>query len=456
MSLPSGYTRLEYIESTGTQYIDTGFKPNQDTRVVMDVTPLDVGGNQTGGFLFGSTYPVQQSGFEAYVFTGVMCAVYNGEQQTGTSAISAGTRLLVDFAKNVCTVTANNAEIFRASFTYGAFTSTVSLCLLCLPRQSKYFGICRLYSCKVYNSGVLVRDYIPAKNASGVVGLWDDANSVFCTNAGAGAFTSGPAYLGTHKTLINGTLYDVTGGKCLVGGIAYSIQKGRTLVDGTGYDIEFETYDSVFSNNTWAEIIKACHNNAVPETWAVGDSKEMTINGVSYQIDIIGKNHDTYTSGGTAPLTFQLHDCYAKAYPMNDSSTNQGGWTSCAMRQTHLPAILKLMPSEVQAGIREVNKLTSAGSQSSTINTTADKLFLLSEIELFSSARYSKSGEGTQYAYYKAGNSKIKNRSGSAANWWERSPYGRDSAYFCIVRSDGIANCNFASNTLGVAFGFCF
>lgn len=44
----------------------------------------------------------------------------------------------------------------------------------------------------------------------------------------------------THKTLINGTAYEVKGGKCLVNGVAYSIKKGRTLINGTGYDITFE------------------------------------------------------------------------------------------------------------------------------------------------------------------------------------------------------------------------
>ena len=141
---------------------------------------------------------------------------------------------------------------------------------------------------------------------------------------------------------------------------------------------------------------------------------------------------------------------------MNSSNTNSGGWTSCAMRQTHLPAILALMPTEVQNGIREVNKLTSAGSQSSTINTTADKLFLLSEIEIFGSTTYSKSGEGSQYAYYSAGNSKVKNLSGSASGWWERSPRGSNSTYFCRVDSGGDAGSNGASASPGVAFGFCF
>lgn len=211
-----------------------------------------------------------------------------------------------------------------------------------------------------------------------------------------------------------------------------------------------------FADNDWASIIAACHSGSVPSTWVVGNSKTMTINGVSYKIDIIGKNHDTYTAGGKAPLTFQLHDCYADTKQMNSSNTNRGGWTSCAMRQTHLPAILALMPTEVQNGIREVNKLTSAGNQSSTINTTADKLFLLSEIEIFGSVSYSKSGEGTQYDYYKAGNSKVKKRNGSASYWWERSPNTSNSTYFCVVDSRGDAYRNGAGDARGVAFGFCF
>lgn len=262
----------------------------------------------------------------------------------------------------------------------------------------------------------------------------------------------------THKTTIGGTAYDVKGGKCLVNGTVYSIKKGRTLVDGTGYDVTFApSYDPVFANNTWEQIIEACHNNAVPDTWKVADQKPMTINGVDYQIDIIGKNHDDYSDGsGKAPLTFQLHDCYGELKKMNNRNTNDGGWTSCVMRSTHLPAILSQMPIEVQNGIREVNKLTLAGSYSDTIDTTADKLFLLSEIEIFGRITYSESGEGAQYDYYKAGNSRVKNYSGSAVQWWERSSSANDSTYFCYVASSGNADCYVASYEIGVPFGFCF
>lgn len=198
---------------------------------------------------------------------------------------------------------------------------------------------------------------------------------------------------------------------------------------------------------------------------SVGDQVMLPLNETNYVFDVIGFNHDTLTTPtaygaatatGKAGITFQMHDMFATEFAMNKDQTNAGGWTSCAMRSTHLPAILSQMPTEVQNGIREVNKLTSAGSQSATINTTADKLFLLSEIEIFGRVSYSKSGEGTQYDYYKAGNSKVKKRNGSANYWWERSPRGSNSTDFCRVNSKGYTSYVYASHPNGVAFGFCF
>lgn len=229
------------------------------------------------------------------------------------------------------------------------------------------------------------------------------------------------------------------------------------VVSGTtSYALTLFFLKDNFADNDWSAIIAACHSGSVPSAWVVGNGKTMTINGTSYQVDIIGKNHDTYTAGGKAPLTFQLYDCYGEPKNMNSKNTNIGGWTSCDMRSTHLPAILALMPTEVRSGIRKVNKLTSAGNQSATINTTADKLFLLSEIEIFGSVSNSKSGEGTQYDYYKAGNSKVKNLNGSADFWWERSPVGAYSSSFCGVGRTGYTNDDSAVGAHGVSFGFCF
>ena len=215
-------------------------------------------------------------------------------------------------------------------------------------------------------------------------------------------------------------------------------------------------YEANFADNTWAQVIEACQKKSIPSTWKVGDQKSMTIDGMYYVIDIIGINHDTYTAGGTAPLTFQLYDCYGKLKKINSSETNRGGWKNSSMRTTHLPAILALMPTEVQNGIREVSKKASVGGGSSTIETVSDKLFLLSEVEIFGSTTNSAAGEGTQYDYYKAGNIKAKKRNGSAESWWERSPYASNTSSFCMVSTIGNAAISEASSSRGVAFGFCF
>ena len=219
-----------------------------------------------------------------------------------------------------------------------------------------------------------------------------------------------------------------------------------------------KTYPPNFADATWVQIISACKDNELPETWVVGSQKNMTIGGTDYAIDIIGKNHDTYSDGsGTAPLTFQLHDLYKEGISRHYSTaTNVEGWTNSAIRQITLPRILSLMPTEVKNGIKEVNKLTSAGNQSSTINTTADKLFLLSEIEVTGDSHYSYSGEGAQYDYYKAGNSKVKKNDNAAGMWWTRSPKSRDTGFFIMINKSGNANGASANSMLDSSFAFCF
>lgn len=224
----------------------------------------------------------------------------------------------------------------------------------------------------------------------------------------------------------------------------------------------WSSYDPVFANNSWADIADACQSGSVPDTWAVGNSKAMTINGISHVIDIIGKNHDEYADGsGTAPLTFQFHNVYSYSnYQMNTDNDNQGGWRDCYMRTTNLPMILAAMPAEVQAGIKAVNKKTSAGRKSSTIVTTADKLFLLSVVEIKgSTGSYSFSGEGSQYAYYAAGNSQVKCTEGTTteADYWVRSPASTNTAKFCVIlKGNATLTIWDADSWEGTAPAFCF
>ena len=232
--------------------------------------------------------------------------------------------------------------------------------------------------------------------------------------------------------------------------------------DGQAATATLKYLSDTFADNDWSTIIAACQSGSVPATWVVGNSKPMTINGTSYQIDIIGKNHDTYTAGGTAPLTFQLHDCYNTRYSMNSTKTTFGGYDSTVMHTATLPSIKNLMPSEVQAGIKPVKKLASEGNGSSTIETISCDLFLLSEIEVIGESTYSVTGEGSQYSYYSAGNSPSKAVSGTASVWWLRSPRDSSTTQFCRINTTkaslvGWGTIADANNSLGgVSFAFCF
>ena len=250
------------------------------------------------------------------------------------------------------------------------------------------------------------------------------------------------------------TLYEP--GEWSVSASLNNVTKTQTVNIGTqSVKLPLIELADAFAANSWETIIAACQSGNVPGSWAVGDSKPMAINGTNYQIDIIGKNHDVYTDGsGTAPLTFQLHDCYSEAKQMYSTDLSGLGWKNTDMRLTYLPAILALMPAEVKNGIHAVNKKTSEGGNSTTIETVSDTLFLLSEAEIFGTASSSVAGEGSQYDYYKAGNPKIKKREGVDEFWWERS--SASGGMFCRVRDNGQAGASNASSSLGVSFAFCF
>lgn len=236
---------------------------------------------------------------------------------------------------------------------------------------------------------------------------------------------------------------------------AGSSHKSIEVVVGTT-NVDLPLIDPVFANNNWVTVIKACQRKQVPDTWNVGDNLGMTINGKVYQIDIIGKNHDDYAdNSGKAPLTFQLHDCYSQA--KMHGSTGNNNWKTMAMRTSTLPAILKKMPAEVQEAIREVTKLTGVGQYSKLAESTADKLFILSDNEIGWSANSVE--EGSVYSYYTTSTHLLKTYNGAESSWWLRSPatdtnHIGDTNY--VDKSGSVRSFSPSQTSYGVSFGFCF
>ena len=225
-------------------------------------------------------------------------------------------------------------------------------------------------------------------------------------------------------------------------------------VIGIVYVYPFTIGDNL-NDTDWADIDICGRLGMAQQFFKVGDSKTVNIGGTNYEVQIIGFNHDDNVSGGKAAYSFQLVDCLNQTQQMNTSNTNTGGWNGSAMRG-RMSTYKSQLPAALRNVIKTVKKKSGTGGGSSSgTQQTNDDLFLLSEIEIFGTTTYSVAGEGTQYEWYKAGNSRIKKVNGSANDWWERSPYSGYTNYFCSVGSSGNAIFSSARYSRGVSFGFC-
>lgn len=189
VELPSGYRQLNYIESSGTQYIDTGFKHNQDSRIVAQLQQPVAPSSQS--WLI-SARNSSSSASRALVYdpSKKWRVDYNASSTTGTKYPEAESTDMIyfDFNKNVLTF---NGE----SYQWDALTFQCNYNLVLFARNTAgtidAFASYRLYACKIYDNAVLVRDFIPCKNASNVAGLYDLINGQFYGSAGAEEFIAG-------------------------------------------------------------------------------------------------------------------------------------------------------------------------------------------------------------------------------------------------------------------------
>lgn len=272
------------------------------------------------------------------------------------------------------------------------------------------------------------------------------------------------------------------------------------------YAVTLSFVSAVLNNNDWATIKTVSDKGEGANYWSIGDRKAVTLNGTVGHLTlsnyttyafIIGFNHNSSLEGSNR-IHFQLAKtalsggtdvcfCDSKYAPdngwssagsgyftMNASNTNSGGWASSQMRTnicgTSLSSaagtIIAAIPEALRATLKSVTKYTdnTANGDDSTasyVTATTDYFFLLSELEVFGSISMANSNEASkqvQYAYYSAGNSKIKykhNGTSIAARCRLRSPRALDPSRFVIVTAGGTVDYDDANYSLGFAPGFC-
>ncbi len=190
-TLPAGYTELEYIESTGTQYIDTGYKPSNNTKIDMTVSFASV----ANGHIFGSRMTnTGGGGFAVATITNIFAFDYNGDRVYGISPtvgtvyriVKNGAENQISYGTTVNTYS-NSASTFSVDATMALFGINTAGTITSSAASIK------IYSAQIEESGVLVRDFVPARRDNdGVIGMYDMVNNEFYTNQGTGTFTAGP------------------------------------------------------------------------------------------------------------------------------------------------------------------------------------------------------------------------------------------------------------------------
>lgn len=251
-------------------------------------------------------------------------------------------------------------------------------------------------------------------------------------------------------------------------------------------DITLTTIQEL-NDTSWATIKQVSDAGVGANFWAIGDCKEVTLNGTvsdgltlsdySAWVYIIGFDHNSDREG--SGITFQGFKATKNGTPvclvdsgygskptsgtwfnMNNSGTNEGGWQASLMRGNVMPLIKAAFPADLKAVIKTSTIFTAPNTGNIELTATQDEVFLLAEYEVFGTRTNASTQEPNylkQYNYYSAGNSKVKYQhidTSTAANWWERSPFSDLSNRFCIVTASGDTNSNTANNSRGVSPAF--
>lgn len=193
MALPSGYKRLLYVRADGKVHINTMFKPDNNTRVVMDFKAASISG---GPWFFGVRNSSAVESFSLFAPNSTEIRSVLGSNTVAKSSIpSLLQRVTIDKNKTNLTITYPDGTIVTATNSANTFSSQYNLYLLNINLAGSADGTSQpgdLYSSQVYDNGTIVRDYIPCETDAGAVGFWEDVNGTFEGGTGSGSFTAGP------------------------------------------------------------------------------------------------------------------------------------------------------------------------------------------------------------------------------------------------------------------------
>lgn len=187
--LPRLYTEVEYIESTGEEYIDIGITGTNNTKV-------DIEFQATGTkFLpFGARRGAANDCFAIWASgTNVGTPLRIGFDGTSGYTGEATTTKKYHIIHSQEGTYVNDNVVWTAATR--TFTTPQNLIVFGYYSTATYRNLSaiRLYHLKLWENNIMVRDFIPCyRNSDGEIGLYDSINDIFYTNQGTGSFIKGP------------------------------------------------------------------------------------------------------------------------------------------------------------------------------------------------------------------------------------------------------------------------
>ena len=187
--LPSGYTALEYIQSRGAQYINTGIYATQNTAI--ETRFINLNNTSNTSILIGNGWSGGNYQLSIVAQTGAPNKI-GGLTNTLRDFWTTNTDFVVSMNKNGLYVN-NSLKAWSGTLTEFNSNNANPLYLLGDPTASNRYTYAKLFYMKIYDDNVLWRNFVPAKRDSdGVIGLYDTVTYTFFTNAGSGTFVAGP------------------------------------------------------------------------------------------------------------------------------------------------------------------------------------------------------------------------------------------------------------------------
>lgn len=192
------YILLEYIESTGTQWIDTGISAPNGFSVFLDLSISTISGSNVQNCFIGAHNDAQPYGRNFLSVFSASFQIGEGDGMQNFGETVTGTRIILEasniFGEEYAKINGEDQSL-QASDTPSGDYSSSSLYLFFINGGRSYFSPSqiKLYGANVTVNGLLAGKFVPAMRLEdNAIGMWNEINGEFHANIGSGVFLAGP------------------------------------------------------------------------------------------------------------------------------------------------------------------------------------------------------------------------------------------------------------------------